>query len=152
MPNQYIPYMQMMDVPSEYSPIMEMPREQLESMYPKCYYIIYPEVHRHCDMFCAMYGTMYNPSRKQLEGMVDEIDNSVGSYVDAEYQERDEDDAQNRQIGLGVGHFGPGSRRRFRRDLITILLLRELFHRRRPHYYGGYPLHYGGGYIGGYPY
>lgn len=137
MPNFYIPYMQMMDVPAEYSPMMEMPQDQLESMYPKCYYIIYPEVNRHCDMFNKMYGTMYNPSRKQLEEIVDEIDNSVGSYVDAEYQERDENYTENRQFGLG-------SRRRFRRDLISILLLRELLRRRRPNYYGGYPLHYGG--------
>ncbi len=140
MPNFYIPYMQMMDVPAEYSPMIEMPQDQLESMYPKCYYIINPEVNRHCDMFNKIYGAMYNPSRKQLEEIVDEIDNSVGSYVDAEYQERDENDADYRQ-------FGSGSRRRFRRDLISILLLRELLRRRRPHYYGGYPLRYGG-----YPY
>ncbi len=142
MPNFYIPYMQMMDVPTQYSPMMEMPQDQLESMYPKCYYIIYPEVNRHCDMLNKIYGTMYNPSRKQLEEIVDEIDNSVGSYVDAEYQEQDENDTENRQFG--VGYFGHGSRRRFRRDLISILLLRELLRRRRPHYYGGYPLHYGG--------
>ncbi len=145
MPNFYIPYMQMMDVPTQYAPMMEMPQDQLESMYPKCYYIINPEVNRHCDMFNKMYGTMYNPSRKQLEEIVDEIDNSVGSYVDAEYQEQDENATENRQFG--VGYWGHGSRRRFRRDLISILLLRELMRRRRPHYYGGYPLHYGG-----YPY
>ena len=139
MPNFYIPFMQMMDVPAEYSPMFEIPQDQLEAMFPKCYYIIYPEVNHHCDMLNKMYGTMYNPSRKQLEEIVDEIDNSVGSYVDAEYQE-DDHDTENRQFG----HFGSGSRRRFRRDVISILLLRELLRRRRPHYYGGYPLHYGG--------
>lgn len=138
MKSNYIPYMQMMDVPAEYAPMMEMPQEQLESMYPKCYYIIYPEIRRHSDMFCAQYGTMYTPSRKQLEVMVDEIDNSVGSYVDAEYQEKN--DTENRQLGF-AGSFGPSSRRRFRRDLITILLIRELLGRRRPNY--GYP-YYGG--------
>ena len=140
MPN-YMPYMQMMNVPLQYSPMMEMPQEQLESMYPRCYYMIYPEVCHHCDMLNAKYGTMYTPSRMQMEAIVDDIDNKVGADVDAEYQDDDDDD-NKRQIGFG--HFG--GRRRFRRDLISILLLRELLRRRRrPHYYGGYV-------YGGYPY
>lgn len=145
MQNCYKPYMQMMNVPDDYCPMMEMPQQELECMYPKCYHMIYPEVHRHCDMFTSKYGTMCDPSQKQLERMVDEIDNSVGSYVDAEYQENDDSGSENRQFG--IGYFGPGSRRRFRRDLISILLLREFLRRRRPYFYGGYPLHYGG-----YPY
>jgi len=151
----YMDYMRKMNMPTQYSPMMEMPEEQLESMYPRCYYIINPEVEHHCDMMCAKFGTMHNPSRPQIESMVDEIDNKVGADVDADYQ--DADDKDDRQFGGFGGGFGGGSgsgRRRFRRDLISILLLRSLLRRRRPHY-GGYPWNFGGGYgggYGGYPY
>lgn len=147
--SDYMDYMRKMNMPMQYSPMMEMPQEQLESMYPRCYYIINPEVERQCDMMCAKYGMMHTPSRQQLDSMVEEIDNKVGSDVDAEYQDYDDND--DRQLGgFGGGFYGGGGRRRFRRDLIAILLLRALRRRRHP-YYGGYPWNYGGGY-GGYPY
>lgn len=140
----YMDYMRDMKMPNQYSPMMEMPQEELESMYPRCYYIINPEAERQCDMHCAKYGSMHMPNRQQVENMVDEIDNRVGADVDEEYKDMDDD---GRQFGLGFG----GGRRRFRRDLITILLLRALLRRRRRPY--GYPWFpgYGGGY-GGYPY
>lgn len=144
--SDYMDYMRKMNMPMQYAPMMEMPHEQLESMYPRCYHIITPEVERQCDMMCSQYGTMYTPTRQQLENMVDEIDNKVGSDVDADYQ--DYEDKDDRQFGgFGGGQFG--GRRRFRRDLISILLLRALRRRRRRPHYGGYPWGYGGGY-GGY--
>ncbi len=122
-------YMQMMNLPKQYTPMMEMPQQELESMYPRCYYIINPEVERMCNMMCKKYGPMFNPNPQMLESMVDDIDNRVGADVDSEYQDFDKcDDRQ-----FVYGGFG-GGRRRFRRDLITILLLRSLL-RRRPSYY-----------------
>ncbi|HEY5586887.1 MAG TPA: hypothetical protein VIK78_20650 [Ruminiclostridium sp.] len=129
----------MMNMPMQYAPMMNMPQEQLESMYPRCYYIINPEVELQCDMMCSKYGTMHTPSRQQMDNMVDEIDNKVGSDVDAEYQAADNN--EDRQFegfgggGFGGGHHGEGGRRPFRRDLISILFLRELLRRRRPNQY-----------------
>ncbi len=156
MPNDWSnkPYMQMMNLPQQYEPMMEMPQEQLESMFPRCYYIIYPEVCRHCDRLISKKGTMYNPSRQELDNIVDDIDNRVGQDVEAEYEDNDYSenveamnisDNNPKEKGRQFGGFY-GGRRRFRRDLISIVLLRELMRRRRrPHYgYGyGYP---GGGY------
>ncbi|AEY65981.1 hypothetical protein [Clostridium sp. BNL1100] len=119
-------YMQMMNVPSQFSPMMEMPQDQLQAMFPRCYHIIMPEVGRMCDRMCAQYGPMFNPSRQMMDSMVDDIDNRVGADVDMDYQ--DFEGCENRQFVFdGFG----GGRRRFRRDLITILLLRELLRRRR---------------------
>lgn len=135
----YMDYMRKMNMPSQYAPMMEMPQDQLESMYPRCYYIVNPEVERQCDMMQSKHGPMYTPNRQEVESMVDEIDKRVGSDVDAEYGEYGESDNEERQFGFG----GFGGRRRFRRDLISILLLRRLLRRRRrPHY--GYPWGYGG--------
>ncbi len=132
----YIDYMRKMNIPMQLSPMMEMKQDELESMYPRCYHIINPEVERHCDMFTAQFGTMHTPSRQQLDFMVDEIDNRVGADVDTDYQ--DGDDIESRQFGgFGGGHFG--GRRRFRRDLISILLLRALRRRRRHPHFGGHP-------------
>jgi len=189
----------MMNLPQQYEPMMEMPQDQLESMFPKCYYIIYPEVCRHCDRLIAKKGTMFTPSRQQLEEIVDDIDNRVGQNVEALYEEDDNQDLESylkdndyqdmapyhygkdsdsqhiepyhsgkdddyqdmqpyhygkdkdyqdvqhyhygkdkdeRQFGFSGGGFG--RRRRFRRDLISIILLRELLRRRRRPHFGGY--------------
>ncbi len=169
MPNNWSgePYMHMMNIPKQYEPMMEMPQEQLESMFPRCYYIIFPEVSRHCDRMIAKKGTMYTPTREQLEEMVDDIDNRVGQDVDAEYEDDDENqnlesynyqkdndyqemepyhygkEKDDRQFGFFGGGFG--RRRRFRRDLISIILLREfLRRRRRPHHGFGFPGGFGG--------
>ncbi len=173
MPNNWSnkPYMQMMNLPQQYEPMMEMPQEQLESMFPRCYYIIYPEVCRHCDRMIAKKGTMFTPSREQLEEIVDDIDNRVGQDVEAEYEDDDENqnlesynyqkdndydyqemepyhygkEKDDRQFGFFGGGFG--RRRRFRRDLISIILLRELLRRRRRPHHGfgfGFPGGFGG--------
>jgi hypothetical protein len=136
-------YMQMMNMPNQYSPMMAMPQEQLQSMYPRCYHIINPEVERMCDRMCAKFGPMFNPSRQMMECMVDEIDNRVGADVDMDYQDfMDQDTCGDRQFGVGEfgGGFG-GGRRRFRRDLITILLIRGLLGRRRPPFHPGFGIY-----------
>ncbi|MDF2986374.1 MAG: hypothetical protein K0R50_1884 [Eubacterium sp.] len=179
MPNNWSenPYMHMMNIPKQYEPMMEMPQEQLESMFPRSYYIIYPEVSRHCDRMISKHGTMFTPSRQQLEDAIDDIDNRVGQDIEAEYADDDNDnqslesyqyqkdndydnlesyqyqkgndyeDLESYQYGKDkgdrqIGFFGgfPGRRRRFRRDLISIILLRELLRRRRrPHHgHGGF--------------
>jgi len=91
------------------------------------------------------YGVMHIPTREQLDSMVDSIVKTVSSDVELAIAEgvREEE----RQLGLGG--------RRLLRDLVLILLLRELI-RRRGQYWGyyGYPGGmYGtyGGYPGGYP-
>ncbi len=160
MPNDWSnnPYMHMMNLPQKYEPMMEMPQEQLESMFPRCYYIIYPEVCRHCDRMISKKGTMYTPNREELENIIDDIDNRVGHEVEAEYEDNEyaenpetmgtfenfQKDRDDRQFGFGGGFFG--GRRRFRRDLVSIILLRELLRRRRrpPFRYDyGYPEGYG---------
>lgn len=159
MPNNWScnPYMQMMDLPQKYEPMVEMPQEELEAMFPRCYYMVHPEVCRHCDRLISKYGKTYTPTRRQLENMVDDIDNRVGQEIEAEYEDNDyadnqetmgapenyQKDGDDRQFGFGGGFFG--GRRRFRRDFISIILLNELLRRRRRPYYG-----YGYGYPGGY--
>ncbi|NSW92607.1 MAG: hypothetical protein HPY74_18475 [Firmicutes bacterium] len=140
-----MPCMQMMSMPDYCYPMMTMPQQQLESMYPKVYIIIFPVVRRHCDMMDMKYGVMHIPTREQLDSMVDSIVKTVSSDVELAIAEgvREEE----RQLGLGG--------RRLLRDLVLILLLRELI-RRRGQYWGyyGYPGGmYGtyGGYPGGYP-
>ncbi|WP_027627977.1 hypothetical protein [Ruminiclostridium cellobioparum] len=169
MPNDWSnnPYMHMMNLPQKYEPMMEMPQEQLESMFPRCYYIIFPEVSRHCDRMISKKGTMYTPTREELENIVDDIDNRVGHEVEAEYEDNEyaenpetmgtfenfekmgafenfQKDRDDRQFGFGGGFFG--GRRRFRRDLVSIILLRELLRRRRRPFRDDYGYGYPGGY------
>jgi hypothetical protein len=130
----YTDYMRMMNMPTQQAPMMQMPQEQLESMFPRCYHIIMPEVENMCHRMFCMHGPMFNPNRQMLESMVDEIDRKVCDDVDMDYQDFDKCD-DDRQFGFGG--FG-GGRRRFRRDLITILLLRSILRRRRPFFHLGF--------------
>jgi hypothetical protein len=135
---QYMPYMQMMNLPNQYCPMMDMQQDQLESMYPNVYHKVYPHVKQQCDMYDKMYG-MQNPNRQQVDAMVDDIYRKCEGHFDDDYM----DDQMQRQFGFGPG-FGHGfgfGHRRFGRDLITILLLRELIGRRRPFFFG-FPGHF----------
>lgn len=103
----------------------EMPEYQLEMMYPESYYIIYPEVIRHCDIFDNSYGTMRMPKNEEIDRMVDNITGKVETEVESAVKPgmREED---ARLIGFG----GRG----LLRDFTRVLLLREFFMRRhRPH-------------------
>jgi hypothetical protein len=138
----YAPYMQMMGLPNQCCPMMEMPQEELEAMYPRVYRIIYPHVKYQCDMFDSKNGMM-NPTREQVEAMVDDIQRKVEPEVDMEINLPTEE--AERQFGFGG--------RRLFRDLVSILLLRQLLRRRRRPFPYGYPGYGGyGGYDGyGYP-
>ncbi|MCT4563904.1 MAG: hypothetical protein N4A68_06235 [Maledivibacter sp.] len=116
--------------------------KEAEKMYPDNYNKIYPYVKRKCNEKDVEDDTNMNPfpSQETFDEMVDEIydefqrDNSNGS-----------NSGKNHNLMRRYdGYLG--------RDLVSVLLLRELLgrrrgrRRRRRRYYGGY-----GGY-GGYPY
>ena len=132
-----MPYMQMMGMPCQYYPMMAMPQQEMEMMYPKVYHKVYPHVQEHCRMWIMMHG-MCNPSKEELAEMVESVCCKVEKEVECDMAEemRDKD---NRQFNI----FG----RRLFRDLILILLLRDIA--RRGQFgtrsgYGGYPGYYGG--------
>ncbi len=146
---QYQEYMDMAGLPSAYSPMMQCPAEDLESMYPRCYYVIYPRVVRACEMMCAQCPPMTAPTREMIHRMTDRIYDEVAPMMaeddmkemDMQYSHMDGMGADcdmysdTRQFGGFGGGFFPGffprPRRRFLRDLISILLIRRLL-RRRP--------------------
>lgn len=133
-----MPNMQMMNFPSQCCPMMEMPQDQLESMYPEVYHIVFPHVRHHCDMFDNNYGMMYNPTREQLEAISEDICKKVEKDVEKViHVGRDDGD---RQIGFGG--------RRLLNNLVTILLIRQLLGRRRRPFFG-FPGGFGG--FGGFP-
>ncbi len=133
----------MMNMPGKYNPMADMTKEKIETMYPRIYFIINPVIVSQCDAFTGMAPLDENLSKEQMDRMVDNVYRMVEGQVNAEYGNMEEMD--NRQP------FGFG-RRRFLRDVIGILLIRELIgRRRRPGYgypgFGGYPGYgYGGGY------
>jgi hypothetical protein len=131
-PSQMQPQMQQQMQPEE-----EMPEYQLENMYPSSYYIIYPEVIRQCDMYDQNYGSMALPSQEEVARMAESITNNSAAQVETAMNQQMRD-GEMRQLGFA----GRG----LLRDLVGVLLLRELFGRRhRPHrprrrrpYYNGY--------------
>jgi hypothetical protein len=136
----YNPYMQMMGSPNNTCPMMEMHQEQMEAMYPRVYNIIYPHVRNQCDMFDNQHGLMNSPTNEQLNEMVDNITNTVEHEVDMEV---------NKSVTAGERQLGFGGRRLLR-DLVSILLIRQLIGRRRPPFYSPYPYYGGYGVFPGY--
>ena len=108
-------------------------------MYPDIYYRIYPYVHQTCDRMDNPY--MHYPSEAQVESMVDDCYDAcikgmpdLIQYADIKKKEKEEIDAKQVR------------RRPLLRDLIAIILISELFRRRRRPNYG----YYGAGYDAGY--
>ncbi|HHV59764.1 MAG TPA: hypothetical protein GXX49_05675 [Clostridiaceae bacterium] len=127
--DSYMPFMQMMNMPNQYAPMMTMAEENLENMYPKIYHIVNPVCDMECENLNMKKGEMYTPSREELEKMVDSVYNRVESEVEAEVTKME--NQENRQLGFGG--------RRLLRDLISVLLIRRLL-RRRPFFPGfGFP-------------
>lgn len=144
----FMPYMQQM-MPMQTQSMMQMPQEELEAMYPRSYHLIYPLIRHHCDMHAGQFGPMHTPTRRQLDDMIDNIYNQVSpSMEENEDMENslppNANDHSMDNKGRQIGGFGFGRRRPFLRDLISVLLLRDLIGRRRRPYYGGYPGYYGG--------
>ena len=139
------PCMQAMGIPNKIYPMMTMPEQQLETMYPKIYYIIYPVVVHHCDMMDSTYGCMYMPKREEVEHMIDNIYTKVEVDVDVAIKQEPRE-SEERQFGFGE--------RLLLRGLIGVLLLRELLRRRRHPFFGspygrGFGPGFGGGFNGG---
>ena len=126
-PNAYMPcMMNTMAMPQQYGPITTMIEQQLENMYPKTYHIVYPRVRHHCDMLDMNYGCNYCPTKEQVDDMCDRICKEVEKDVETSMKDDMKDDMEgkeNRQLGFGS--------RRLLRDLVGILLIRELIRRRR---------------------
>ncbi|MCX7747962.1 MAG: hypothetical protein N2645_13895 [Clostridia bacterium] len=156
--NNLMPGLQAMNLSNTFCPMMQMPQQQLEEMYPVTYNIVYPAILKSCDMLTANYGGMIEPNKEQLDVMVDniykEVEGQVENTVEVEGEESEE-----RQFFFGG--------RRILRDFIGALLIRELLARRNPYYYnafpgyypysgynvypgyyGAFPGYYGGGYVG----
>jgi hypothetical protein len=119
-----------------YDPMIEEEDEQdLAMFYPGLYNMVMPLVMYHGDQMEMRYGAMYSPTRDEVGKVTDDIYDRLetGMNID-EYDGQDEDEEGSRQRPR---------RRRFLRDLIRILFLRDLHRRRRrrrrrrPHY-GGY--------------
>lgn len=151
MPNMPMHHMHMPNMPMMPMPMhmMNMPDydedddddddDDLKKLYPKIYKRIYPIVKHHCDMIEARNGTMYCPSKDEMDRISMEIYDKCEDYYRDDYGTEDfngvdfdvdEDMRQRRR-----------RRRRIRRpavgDLIRILFLRDLIgrrRRRRPHY------------------
>ena len=69
---KYQEFMGMAGLPGAYYPMMQLPATQLESMYPKCYYIIYPRIKRVCDSMCQQ-AQMMAPNSAMMQQAVDNI-------------------------------------------------------------------------------
>lgn len=103
-------------------------QRQIESLYPQIYYIIYPEVVRQCDMLDRTYDQSYMMlTRNQLEPIVDAIYEKVDGIL--KEQSVEESDYEKSQYGRGRG---------FLRDVIWLVLLQQLFGRRRRRRFPGY--------------
>ncbi|MCX7922184.1 MAG: hypothetical protein N3B21_09265 [Clostridia bacterium] len=145
----YMNYYQMINPCMACSPVMNYPVENLQDMYPDVYKRVYPRIKQVCIVTDVESNPEMNPypSRAAVERMADEIYNSIS-------MEMGDLDDDNRQFGVGVaggypGYYGyPGyagyynypaygyyGGRRFLRDLIGILLIRELLGRRGIYYY-----------------
>ena len=108
-------------------PMATLAEQELEKMYPKVYHTVYPAISRSCDTLDSTHGSMHIPTKDEVKRMVDEIYKRV--EVDAnEALKQDYSSEQERQLGI--------SGRALLRDLITILLIRELIRRRRRPLFG----------------
>ena len=120
MPREDMPMMNMPMMPMMNMPMMNMPihDEDLKSMYPKIYIMIYPMVKNHCDMMISRYGTMHCPSKDEMDHMCKEVCDKYEKYY------RDDDDEDMRDS------FRQGRRSPIQ-DLTRILFINELLGRRR---------------------
>lgn len=110
--------MQTMRVPENMYPMVDMDEQRLEEMYPQIYFIIYPVVINQCDRMDYQRGDLYAPTREEFDGMVEDVHSRVCDNLD-----------ENKQLGIDIKQWRRGSGEL--RDLISIILLREILQRRR---------------------
>lgn len=138
-----MPHMQMKGHGFCHSPVAYQPTEELENMYPEIYHRVYPKIVSACEMMDTptAYGMYPYPSRDAVERLTDNIyDETVKEIGNIEGNMEN----TRQPVFFGGGHGGFGGyggygRRPFLRDLIGVLLLRELIGRRRPYYPYPYP-------------
>ena len=117
-----------MGVQAQQNPMLTMTEQQLENMYPNVYHIVNPVVEKHCDELEMKYGKMYCPTKEQVEAITDNIVKEVEADVTAAIEK----EGGQAEIQLGFGG------RRLLRNLVGILLIRNLLGRRR-HPFGFFP-------------
>jgi hypothetical protein len=111
-------------------------QDNFEELYPDVYHIVNPRVQQMCMMMDVPGNNdLYPwPTRAAVERMTDMIYNDVSNIPGM--VEDIADNMGNRQVGFfspfgpGFGFGGFGRPRRFLRDLISILLIRQLLARR----------------------
>lgn len=130
-----------MNQPSPYQNMSQMGQmnqmnqscDYLERMYPDTYHIIHPMVVSACNMVTGPV------SEEMLDGMTNDIydraekDSRISIDINATVEVREND--SSKQLSEDSRQ-RPRRRNRFLRDLIRILLIRELLRRRRP----GFPM------------
>lgn len=117
-----------MGMPGQMYPVATMAEEQLERMYPRVYHIIYPEVIQCCDTIDMTCGFFNVPSCEEVERMVEDICTRKEKDVELALKQECRETGEERQLALGG--------RRLFRNLVTILLIRELIRRRRRPFFG----------------
>lgn len=138
----YMPYYQNMMPGLCNSPMAGYPVERLEDMYPDVYKRVYPAVKRKCEQMDipSATGVYPHPTRDMVERMINEAYVEVGGescyWGNQGYPRQD-----TRQpfgygpyyapYGYGYGYGGG----RFVRDLVGVLLIRQLLGRRGIFYY-----------------
>lgn len=101
-------------------------------VYPEVYYMVMPYVVTMCDQMDAYGGTM--PTQEMVDQMTDHIYNNVcrmrPDMAECKMSQETINMPYDNPLGYGRGHRQPNTFR----DLITILLLSEIFGRRRRYY------------------
>lgn len=105
--------------------------DDLERMYPEVYRVVHPMVCRACD------NVTMPVTEDMLDSMTDDIYDRVEAdgrinievTVEAEFRDTESNSSESRQMSRPRPR--PRRRNRFLRDLIRILLIRELLGRRR---------------------
>jgi len=105
--------------------------QEIESIYPEIYKVVYPEVVSQCNKLDNNHGRMYMPTLAELEPIANEI------YSKMEAQLNKLPDT-NEQEKLQYGYRRQG----FFSSLIGLIFLGELFRRRR-RFYPRYPYYRG---------
>jgi hypothetical protein len=131
---QMMPFSVTVEKSNKQNALVPEQADELESLYPEIYWDVYPLI---ADVADKMVAGNYNPTPNAMNTIVDNIIKNGGLW----YEDDDDDhygmNAEAVPVQFGFGGL-PFIRRRRRhhtrnslRDIVRILLLRELFGRRR---------------------